>query len=371
MNILLVATVSYAGMGPYASTIINTIGADNVYCLLVDNEKDYYKKNISLEIQKRSSLLKIKTSNINKLRYLVRPSAALIKEFNRICTEKQIDLVHFLTNDVTLCNSVLKRPHKYKVVFTVHDVVAHEEKKAIHKRLKSKVLFFLQNKVLEKNSNLITNSNLQFNTLQQKYPSKEIFFHEFPSLINQTIIEGNIIPTELVGVKNYILFFGRIEKYKGVDILYNAYVSNPSLKEKYPLVIAGAGDMYFDIDNSENVYLLNRYILDEEIAYLYKNAFCVVYPYISATQSGVFSVSCYFQTPTICSDILYFKQYVECGIAKSFIISDIKELGKAVLLFGEEDIKEMKSKQSICYSKKWNNVSLNQTLLDIYKSILQ
>ena len=43
--------------------------------------------------------------------------------------------------------------------------------------------------------------------------------------------------------------------------------------------------------------MINRYIKDSEVAYLYQHAQCVVYPYISATQSGVLSLAFYYQTP--------------------------------------------------------------------------
>lgn len=68
-------------------------------------------------------------------------------------------------------------------------------------------------------------------------------------------------------------------------------------------MIAGSGEVYFPIQKYENIILINRYIKDEEIAWLFNHAKLTVYPYISATQSGVLSVSCYFGKPIIASDV--------------------------------------------------------------------
>ena len=68
------------------------------------------------------------------------------------------------------------------------------------------------------------------------------------------------MPLEVSGLKEYILFFGTVDKYKGVDLLVDAYcnLTCKSLK----LVIAGRG---FDIEtHNENIIRINRFIEDEE-----------------------------------------------------------------------------------------------------------
>lgn len=95
--------------------------------------------------------------------------------------------------------------------------------------------------------------------------------------------------------KKYILFFGRIEKYKGIDILYKSFCESQELQKEYTLVIAGKGRFLMQQNERNlNILFINRYIKDTEVGYLFKNAAAVVYPYISATQSGVLSLSCFF-----------------------------------------------------------------------------
>lgn len=67
-------------------------------------------------------------------------------------------------------------------------------------------------------------------------------------------------------LKRIYFVFGTVDKYKGVDLLVDAYcnLTCKSLK----LVIAGRG---FDIEtHNENIIRINRFIEDEEVAYLLK-----------------------------------------------------------------------------------------------------
>lgn len=103
------------------------------------------------------------------------------------------------------------------------------------------------------------------------------------------------------------LFFGYISKYKGVNILGEAF--NKLQNKGYSnitLTIAGSGD-FSAYENQykemENVNIINRRILDQEVGNLFslENVICVV-PYIDATQSGVIATALDFEVPVIASD---------------------------------------------------------------------
>lgn len=88
-----------------------------------------------------------------------------------------------------------------------------------------------------------------------------------------------------IGLENrsdYILFIGRIRKYKGVENLVKAFREID--KKNIGLVIAGEGKLLATTDSS--VRVINRWLDDNEIASLIKNAEVVVFPYIEASQSG-------------------------------------------------------------------------------------
>lgn len=368
-RILLVSTCSYAGMGPYASSIINIFDSeDDVYCFLVEDEKEFYTKNISSNIKKRSIIVKCKNTKWRKLKSFFLSSNSLIRLFDCFCRDKKIDNIHFLTNDVMFYKSISFLRFKYNLYFTIHDLLYHESKKAFHKRFREQLLYkrldIMQNRI----ENLITNSHDQFSLLKQEYPSKNIYFHEFPSLITEAIMKGNEVVKELKGVENYILFFGRIEKYKGIELLYESFINYCDDLSVY-LVIAGSGDIYFqrNINREDRVIFINRYIADEEVADLFKKAHCVIYPYISATQSGVLSLSCYFKRPTLTSDVPFFTYFSAQDVCLTFRNGNAFSLLQKLNYILKNNMLEMQKKQEMFYIRHYKSESLRDELLSIYK----
>ena len=102
-----------------------------------------------------------------------------------------------------------------------------------------------------------------------------------------------------------ILFFGRIEPYKGLDLLLKAmsevFLEFPDWK----LILAGAGDLsrYRSYLNSSQIEVINRYISDEDVAGLMLRSRFVVLPYTEATQSGVVPIAYAFGRPVIATNV--------------------------------------------------------------------
>lgn len=110
---------------------------------------------------------------------------------------------------------------------------------------------------------------------------------------------------------NYILFFGFIRNYKGLDLLVKAF-SESNLKVKnYKLLIAGEfyedEKQYLDLITSlqlnEYIELHSHYIPDEEIKYYFGACDLVVQPYRSATQSGISQLAYHFEKPMIVTNV--------------------------------------------------------------------
>jgi glycosyltransferase involved in cell wall biosynthesis len=90
-------------------------------------------------------------------------------------------------------------------------------------------------------------------------------------------------PTNIQFTHEYILFIGRIRKYKGVGNLISAFMQLeiPDLE----LVIAGEGNLLSG--EHPRIKVINRWLTENEIAALVQNAEIVVFPYIEASQSGL------------------------------------------------------------------------------------
>ena len=110
-----------------------------------------------------------------------------------------------------------------------------------------------------------------------------------------------------------ILFFGFIRKYKGLDILLNAFkIMNSAFKiQNLKLLIAGEfyddkknyASLLNDIEIKDNLILHTHFISDSEVKYYLCAADCVIQPYRSATQSGVTPLAYHFEVPMIVTNV--------------------------------------------------------------------
>lgn len=138
----------------------------------------------------------------------------------------------------------------------------------------------------------------------------------------------------------------------------------------YLLVIAGNGTLPFERAVGEiNVIMINRYIKDTEIRYMYEQAACVVYPYISATQSGVLSLAFYFRTPTLTSDVPFFVVLLNRQGRYAVQSGDLENLKQKLLLLLSSDTSNLKICEAEYYDKNYNDKAIREQLLTIYDSI--
>lgn len=252
---LIVATTSYAGMGPYVSEIVNTFSPEeDVYYFFHDYEDDFFKKNVKKELHGKSVFYKQANSAKNKLINLVTNHSSYDSIILRICREKHIELVHYI-------NEIPSKRMQRKfdtigviVLSTVHDLQPHEAQKAWYKMLRQNVIYKRLNDNLQEAKYLVTNSMEQYHNLKVQFTDKDITFHSFPSLVTDEIVNGHDVPKELKGLsKPFILFFGRIEEYKGIYLLYKAFTDSLELTDNYTLVIAGSGQLGFERVTNEKM----------------------------------------------------------------------------------------------------------------------
>lgn len=114
---------------------------------------------------------------------------------------------------------------------------------------------------------------------------------------------------------NYrIGFFGRIQKYKGIEILFQSYQQVLREVPQLKLLVAGSGKI--DCKIPEGVELYNRWIADNEVANLLAEVDIVVLPYIDASQSGVIPLAFSLGKPVIATDVGGLSEQVPstCGI---------------------------------------------------------
>ena len=111
--------------------------------------------------------------------------------------------------------------------------------------------------------------------------------------------------------KNYMLFFGLVRAYKGLDLLLGAF---GCVKDQLPnLQLIIAGEFYEDEDKyraqiaqlglSDRVIIRNEFIPDGDLRKYFGAADLIVQPYKTATQSGVTQVAFHFEKPMLVTNV--------------------------------------------------------------------
>lgn len=366
IKVLIVAADPAAGMIPFVVTIANTLADDDrfeVHALVVDKEEmsysDKFCKNVRVKAVSKPD------SSLGKLLFKIYP----VKLFNLleglICEIKP-EIVHFMVGEYLFANHIKNVKPESSLCLTVHDLHPHERnKQSIKDDLIYKEIIHKGYKKCESFIPTLTTSSLsQYKELKELYPSKNIIFTHFPSLVTEQIKHGRAEVKELLGIEKYILFFGSVDKYKGVDLLISAFCSlknNCGMK----LVIAGKGQDY-DTSDNKDIIRLNRFIEDEEVGDLFRRASFVVYPYISATMSGVLSIAYYFRKCVLLSDVQFFKDNAvpSCTFFNTGDRDDLMEKMQMMLDSNDCELTEN------YYSRMYSSEIISEDYFNLYNSIV-
>lgn len=109
----------------------------------------------------------------------------------------------------------------------------------------------------------------------------------------------------------YLLFFGLIRAYKGLDLLLEALADNRLVELGVRLIIAGEyyskkekyTHLIAEHNLSSRIIDVDQFIPDGEVAHYFNAADLVVQPYKSATQSGVTQIAYHFDKPMVVTDV--------------------------------------------------------------------
>ena len=179
-----------------------------------------------------------------------------------------------------------------KTIYTLHDPLPHSGS--------SKLLYHLSRKKISSYDEIVILSGCFKETVSKYFNHSPEHIHVIPHGIFDYYDRFSFKPTERTGEYNF-LFLGRIEKYKGLHLLSQAYHRLFSERKDISLYIVGKGDFTeYQAEfltgtpdcGGENVTVVNRFIDDNEVAsYFEGKNIITVLPYIDATQSGVVPIA--------------------------------------------------------------------------------
>ncbi len=145
--------------------------------------------------------------------------------------------------------------------------------------------------------------------------------------------------------KKYLLFFGFIREYKGLDLLLEAMADARIRAAGIELIVAGE---YYNKDVEANnnsiiakhqlqdvVHLNTDFIPNSEVRYFFSAADLVVQPYKHATQSGITQIAFHFEKPMVVTNVGGLAEVVPDGKVGFIAEPEPASIADAILRFYE------------------------------------
>ena len=143
--------------------------------------------------------------------------------------------------------------------------------------------------------------------------------------------------------ERYLLFFGFIRDYKGLDILLEAMADERIRKMGIKAIIAGEfytnAQPYLDLIKEygleSSLIMKTDFISDDEVKYYFCASDIIVQPYKHATQSGVTQIGYHFEKPMLVTDVGGLAEIIPNGKAGYVVDVSAKSIADALVDFYE------------------------------------
>jgi len=177
---------------------------------------------------------------------------------------------------------------------------------------------------------------------------------------------------------SYLLFFGFIRAYKGLDLLIDAF-SDPGLRNrKLKLIIAG--EFYEDDSpykariksyNLQNdIIFFDHFIKDSEVTLFFSAADIVVQPYRTATQSGVTQIAFYFEKPMLVTDVGGLREIVPDGKCGYVVKPEPGSIASAITDFFENNRKAEFTAGAKLEKEKFSWEKMTEAIGEVYRECI-
>lgn len=165
----------------------------------------------------------------------------------------------------------------------------------------------------------------------------------------------------------YILFFGLIRDYKGLDLLLRAFADSRLRGKGVKLIVAGEfyGNAEFyerleqELGLAEHIVWYKEFVPADKVRYFFAAADLVAQPYKSATQSGITQIAYHFERPMLVTNVGGLAEIVPHGKVGYVTKPDAADIADALVDFVEQrseaDYREGILQEKAKYA--WNNMT--------------
>lgn len=214
-------------------------------------------------------------------------------------------MMPFMSPSMGTIARIAKKNKITKIIGLIDNAIPHE--KRLGDNLLSNYFFKPIDKFLymsDKVKNDLATFGVETNTAFCPHPLFDFYGEKIPKKYAAKNLNIALEPS-------YLLFFGIIRNYKGLDLLLNAFNHEYFKDNNIKLLVAG--EFYSDYEKYETlikelqlekqVIVHNRFIPDAEVSSYFSLSDLLVLPYKSATQSGVTQVGFFYDIPMLVTNV--------------------------------------------------------------------
>ena len=329
MNVTILALSCKGGMLHYASQLSNELSITQNVSVIIPKHtsSDLFRKEVHI--------LKVKTAKSIK-DYLLRSlDFRNLQLISNCIKQSKPDVLHIVSShpwNVFFCSK------KIPTIFTLHDPKKHIGEMILP-------LYWSDQYCKQASRKILVHGNCWKEYLIEKgFPSSKVTSVNHGDYSFFTKINSY---NSLETTRSNVLFFGRIAKYKGIDILCKAEPIISSFIPDIKITIAGQGDTSIfssHIVHDDKFEIIEKYIPEEEVPPLFEKSQLVILPYLDASQTGVIPIAYAFRKPVIATSVGAIPEIVENGIT-GFLVppNDPEALAMAIVkaLSDEKKLIEM------------------------------
>lgn len=324
------------------------------------NEKEFSNDFFKILREK----LTITKGKYNKIKGIYK----LLKLINKLTKKYNIDNIYIHTEEyfsfLFLLTFFIK---KNNTTLWFHDPILHEgSPKIVY--LKRKIAYltylkYIKHLIISYNSVI---KEIKNDTSLQKI-SKKFKVLYLPQMKEMEF--ENIKNNASIKLKYDFIFYGRIEEYKGLDLLLEVFKDREL--QNIRLLIVGRGrkdkEIKDKIKNSINITFINEYVPNRDLAkYIMESKF-VILPYKTATGTQTIQIANYYNKMVLTTKVGCFTEYIKEGKNGLFINrQEYNSLKEAILNIMKYKIDD---RQKLLINEEYKKFDLVKTANNLYSII--
>jgi D-inositol-3-phosphate glycosyltransferase len=250
---------------------------------------------------------------------------------------------------------------KSRVISILDNIIPHEHR--IGDRFLAKYFVKSVDGFVAMSESVLEDVNT-FDSIKPKVFCRHPLYDNFGQKVNR---EEALNELGLDSNYRYMLFFGLIRDYKGLDLMLKAYAESEFRKMDVRLIVAGefysGSEKYFELEKElglEGLVIWKcEFVPDSMVKYYFGAADIIVQPYKSATQSGVTQIAYHFEKPMLVTNVGGLSEIVPNGKVGYVVEPDENEIAEKLIDFFKNE-RQVEFSDGLNEEKKkyaWSNMT--------------